>query len=385
MIYMSILDHKMSSFISDLEIISDIDDIKNRYLIQKGPLILELHPTNICNSNCYFCNQKLFRNDRKEFDLSIFRTLIDRLKINGLRRIRFSGGGEPLMHKEFQNIYKLVQEANIDIVALTTNGQLLNSVNINAFCSKPSLWTLHVSLQSPDKKTWSDITGCNSNKFDDIIRSLELFANKKEDKQNCVISFILCEQTLGEIHQMAALAKKCNAICHIHDLNSFVYSDSFLSKLESNVDYLKQLKEDLNLSYGFYNIPFIMHLTDCYPKWVERTSVSTICNNDVCLAPWASLLIRPNGSCYICCALAGQDHSIGNIHEDSIDIIWSSKVVKDMRLEAEKLFLSSCSYIKRKELNINYFSKPCFNFCPIQNKLYSNFHLAKKLREKYNN
>jgi len=356
-----------------------IEMINFNRLCPNGPSFIELHPTNVCNSNCFFCNQKHYRDDNAHLDFETIRNLLISLKNNGLNEIRISGGGEPLTHPEFGKIYKLIKDIGLNIVGLNTNGLLLSKY-IDLFCSAPFLQILHVSLQVPDKKSWSRITGLQKKKFDNIIKGVKEFLFKRNKNQQLVLSFSLCEEMFDRLSSIANIIDtNDNVIYLLHDLNMYQYSSSFLENLNTKVEYLKKIKEEFGLTFLFNNIQILYQLSNDYQISNTRKKSKLIDNNALCIAPWTSMLVRPDGDCYICCALGGKKHSIGNIKKNSINEIWYSDRAIKARNEATDFFFGECEYDRRIEIKRNYFINRCVNFCPVQNRLYSKPELADKL------
>lgn len=62
------------------------------------PQLIEIHPTNACNSHCFFCNQKQFHKNVDNIDFHILQDVLNTLIKGGLKRVRISGGGEPLCY-----------------------------------------------------------------------------------------------------------------------------------------------------------------------------------------------------------------------------------------------------------------------------------------------
>lgn len=89
----------------------------------KFPLNVELDLTYKCNYNCLYCRNGLIK-EKNELSLNVVESLIKELNINNIFNVNISGG-EPLLHKNFDSIIKLLSDNNITW-NLTTNGSLID-------------------------------------------------------------------------------------------------------------------------------------------------------------------------------------------------------------------------------------------------------------------
>ena len=90
------------------------------------PIHVQFVPTNRCNMYCTFCS--CAEDDRKtEMSLDDAKRIIDDLVDLGMRSVTITGGGEPIMHPNFNEIVNYFSKYNIEI-GLVTNGLLLSSI-----------------------------------------------------------------------------------------------------------------------------------------------------------------------------------------------------------------------------------------------------------------
>ena len=120
------------------------------------PIHLQLIPTNRCNQNCSFCSCS---DRRKELELSLekMKGIVNTASQLGTKAITITGGGEPLMHKDLNEIIKYASELDIEC-GLTTNGYLLDR------------------LEKHDNLTWCRISTSDEQKpaYDKISRAINL-------------------------------------------------------------------------------------------------------------------------------------------------------------------------------------------------------------------
>src|SRR5579862_5511 len=88
--------------------------------VPRGPLHVELDLTDRCNVACYFCNQQDVRTTQ-QISFEHVCALIDELVATGLKSVRFSGGGDPLAHRDFGRVLDHLARRGVVVDNLTTN------------------------------------------------------------------------------------------------------------------------------------------------------------------------------------------------------------------------------------------------------------------------
>jgi len=88
------------------------------------PVHIQISPTNVCNLNCSFCSCG-DRDKKKSFTLKEIMQILDVCAERGTKAMTITGGGEPLMHPQINEIIKYAGEKNIE-VGLVTNGTLFS-------------------------------------------------------------------------------------------------------------------------------------------------------------------------------------------------------------------------------------------------------------------
>jgi len=117
--------------------------------IEKNGCLLPLHvqfmPTNHCNLNCRFCS---CRDDDRTTEMSFIEVceLSSILSELGTKAMTITGGGEPLMHSQINDIIDIFYNSGIEI-GLVTNGLRLSR------------------LVNPDRITWCRISHSDERKF----------------------------------------------------------------------------------------------------------------------------------------------------------------------------------------------------------------------------
>lgn len=93
------------------------------------PIHVQLIPTNKCNLNCDFCSCS--DEDRtKEASLSDLYSIIADMARLGTQAVSITGGGDPMLHPDINDIIKTASSFDID-VGLVTNGTLIGNLDVD--------------------------------------------------------------------------------------------------------------------------------------------------------------------------------------------------------------------------------------------------------------
>ena len=103
-----------------------LQKIQNREIV--GPINVDVWPNNYCNFNCKYCCFGEYFNGHKrdgiELELEDFCIAIDTLKKYGLKSVSFSGGGNPILWKYFDEAIDYVDKIGGLKLSLVTNGPM---------------------------------------------------------------------------------------------------------------------------------------------------------------------------------------------------------------------------------------------------------------------
>jgi len=109
-----------------------------------GPIHVSVWPTNKCQLACtYCCFRNVMRNDI-ELGLHDFKHATNVLRSHGLKAMEFSGGGEPLLWKHFDETVEFAFQEGLKL-SLVTNGLLLPKIPTKTL--EKFTW-IRVSIQS---------------------------------------------------------------------------------------------------------------------------------------------------------------------------------------------------------------------------------------------
>ncbi len=117
-----------------------------------GPVSINLDLTTACNFRCPHCVDSGIINTGESLDLATIRESIDTLAGKGLKSVILIGGGEPTVHKDFEDIVEHVRSRDLQ-VGIATNGSRLERVERIAPLLKDGDW-VRLSLDSASEDTF---------------------------------------------------------------------------------------------------------------------------------------------------------------------------------------------------------------------------------------
>jgi len=118
-----------------------------------GPLSINLDLTTACNFNCPHCVDSKILNTGKILDTKEIKQSIDTLKSHGLMSVILLGGGEPTLHKDFEEIVRHLKNREMQI-GIVTNGSRLRHINKIAGILEEKDW-LRISIDAAGEKTFA--------------------------------------------------------------------------------------------------------------------------------------------------------------------------------------------------------------------------------------
>lgn len=176
--------------------LNEINKMQNGNYV--NPISCEIDISNKCMLNCSFCMYKEYRkNNNVNLDKEIYRKLLYELKEIGVKSITFTGGGEPLMNPDFNDMFLSAKILGFEI-GLITNGVKLNEVK------NPDMFKfIRVSLDSSDSITYHRIKG--RFEFNNIINNIE---EAIEKNAKIGLSYVVCRDNKRGISMAEYLAEK---------------------------------------------------------------------------------------------------------------------------------------------------------------------------------
>ena len=167
------------------------------------PIYLEISPVGVCNHSCSFCGIDYILEANREagnypkLDLEIWKDRAAEMGTLGIKSFMFAGEGEPLLHKQINEMGTAATHAHID-VAFTTNGVLLNKLDLACLS-----W-VKVSVNAGTRETYAKVHRTKEKDWDTLWANLRDAAKRKG---NCTlgVQMVCLPENAGEEKALQAL------------------------------------------------------------------------------------------------------------------------------------------------------------------------------------
>ena len=175
------------------------------------PVYVRVKPINRCNHHCWWCcyhepEKAGMHEDMDAKDMlptSKWYEILDDFDRIGVRAVTYSGGGEPLMHKDCVALMHRTLELGIDL-SIITNGQLLCGDRAEAL--KHAKW-VRVSIDYHDPEQFEQNRRTDKRGFDQIMDNIRTFAAIKDPNCDFGINFIVHRGNCDGLSVFAAKMK----------------------------------------------------------------------------------------------------------------------------------------------------------------------------------
>lgn len=168
-----------------------------------GPVIT-LDLTRKCNYDCSYCIDQKIVNTKESYTVNEISyekitELLKLLRLNGVRNIELTGGGEPTLYTRFEEICRYLDGLGYKL-ALVTNGSRLHHF-FGLFEDINFSW-VRVSLDAGTELTYSKLHGVVAERFATVLSNIR----KISSCTSIGISYIVCKENIKEIKTAYELA-----------------------------------------------------------------------------------------------------------------------------------------------------------------------------------
>lgn len=343
-----------------------------------GPYNVEIHPADRCNIDCFFCSTAAVRGT-DEFPLSRAEELLQELKELGTRSVRFSGGGEPLFHRQTRRFLEAIASSGIPLEHVTTNGVLLTEPVAELLVR--SCDTITVSLNTADAASYSSMMQTPERNFERVLTNVrKLIALRRaagSRRPRVRIQFLVWKENYRSIPRMYELALELGAESILFNGLAFLRPDQqmtvtetaeMLSLYESivrddeyrRIENIESFEQDLTPALAAMNAR-LSSARSAQPVWQrwyrqlkrkdlsfrdvvrhsvefrrkQRVAAQTAGLADECLIGWYALVVRTDGSVAPCCML--QAARLGNVYKQSVADVWHGPAYEQFRRELTRI------------------------------------------------
>ena len=304
----------------------------NKYGKAKIPFRYFLELTYHCNLNCPYCYIGSERN-KQELSFEDWKKVIDQIPFYGIITLV---GGEPLIRKDFIDIFAYAAKKVWNKTHVVTNGILLNDEIIKAFIEY-KLLLLSVSLdgyaENHDKNRGKDGI------FDTIISNLENLKSQKP-KQMIDIKTIVLENNLDDLVKLYKLCEKMgfnffsiSFLRNNHWKQNSILKETFIPEYNYNypikpyfdLEHFKEIYKEIISLNGKTKLRFSPKFEYSKNPIESIEKFFTIPENkptneiyQKCTYPYNNMMINPEGDVYPCLNI-----KIGNIKEKSLKALFN--------------------------------------------------------------
>ena len=301
------------------------------------PIYVEISPVGACNHRCTFCAVDYIGYQNIRWDAELLKTRLSEMAQLGVKSVMFAGEGEPLLHKQIDEIIEHCANVGIDS-SITTNFTMLNEKNVYKIFKNAS-W-VKISINAGTRETYSQIHRTKADDFDKVLENMHLAVKiKKTHNFQCTLGaqMLLLPENRDEA---ITLAKVCKEI----GLDYVVikpYSQHLFSQTKTyeNIDYkpMLELEQELEvLNDENFNVVFrsnTMKKLDSGHSYKKCYSTPYF---------WAHMMA--DGALYGCSAYLSQEKfCYGNLKENTFKDVWESeKRLKSIQYVKDELDISHC-------------------------------------------
>jgi len=286
-----------------------------------APIYVRVKPINLCNHGCFFCiYSDGFRvKDKDNHIISGMHTdieekdtiptvkmfeILDDFKDMGVRAVTYSGGGEPLIHKDIVEIMQKTLDYNIDL-SIITNGQRLNGDRAKVLAN--AKW-VRISMDYTNSEQMVDFRNVTKKSFNIVLNNINDFSKIKKSSCDLSVNYIVHKDNFKGLYEFAKLLKESGVenirFSPMWVPNFYEYHSEIEDEVENELTKASELIDDsftLNTTYHIeknsshstnrsYNRCFIMEtipvvgadlgIYTCHNKAYDNAGkVGTVANN----------------------------------------------------------------------------------------------------------
>jgi radical SAM protein with 4Fe4S-binding SPASM domain len=263
------------------------------------PLHVDFELSTYCNYRCPMCpfgvpkesRPSTFGNASGWFPFELFQKVIDDGVKHGLRAIDLSYYNEPLLRKDLLNFIDYAQQRGVLDIMFSTNGELLTP-EITERLLDSGLTRFMVSLDADTEGTFEHIR--IGGHFQKVVENFHHFLRRKKERGQILpitrTSFVKTKLNESEL-------------------------EGFLTRWKELVDYIS-----------------VQELMEFDEMKLQLTPQNRVQNSNFrCHQPWHRLTLRANGDALPCCTIWGQHLPMGNVKDQSLQEIWMSPPMVELR------------------------------------------------------
>ncbi len=283
------------------------------------PIYIEISPVGACNHRCTFCAVDYIGYKTRTLDLKMLGQRLPEMGELGVKSIMYAGEGEPMIHKDIEEIVRMTKSSGID-VSFTTNGTVMRDSFVELSLQHIS-W-IKVSMNAGTAETYAQIHQTEERDFSKVIENIKKVTQFKRDhglSLSVGVQSLLLPENTDEMEELVRLCRDEMGVDYlvVKPYSQHKFSEThFYEKVDysSSFEMGKQLEQ---LSTKDFNVIFRAHTIKKHmePEEDRYTHCSA--------TPFVWAYVMADGSLYGCSAyLLDKRFEYGNLNEQTFREIW---------------------------------------------------------------
>jgi len=263
--------------------------------LNRFPRFFEIETVNSCNARCIMCGIDFDSRPKSNMDDALFAKITDEISnyTDYVEKVMLYLDGEPLIDKKLPHRIKMMKDAGVKKVSISSNGSLLNEKNSVAII-EAGLDDIYLTIDSLKKETYEAIRVRLD--FDEVYNNVINFISLR-NKLNPQL-MIRVQMILQELNQ--------------NERDDFI---PHFEKLLSPTDQIVVQK-----AHNWGSTLDVM-------KFGDEDKV----NNYPCIALWGTFVVHVNGDVPLCCIDTDTKYPLGNLNEQTIEEVWTGEPMRAFR------------------------------------------------------
>jgi len=262
------------------------------------PSQINVDMTQVCNLKCIHCPYADFAKSKKNkkymLNPSLNKKLVDEVAVAGKEKtqyIRYTGNGEPLIHKNCIEMLAYAAKNSNALVTLTTNGTLLSEKTIQALLDT-GIYLIDISIDANASESYKKIRGGDFELVKNNVLNLIKIRNDRNSSSKIVTNFIEQPANHGEAEGFKDFWN-ANGIDYV-----------IIRKLHSAGNCVEEIANKLSEE-----------------KTVRRP----------CLYPWERILLNAEGQLSFCPVDWTGNAILADFNESSVQETWTGSAIESVR------------------------------------------------------
>jgi len=269
------------------------------------PFTIEIGVSSYCNLKCKFCFHYDNKIEKKNMSFELFKKIINDLKCfpQKLKKLKFCGYGENLIHPQFIDMLKFTKESGIaEFIELTTNGVLLTP-ELSENLVNNGLNQINISIESVNFQGYLETSGraVDVNALADNIKYLFDYKNKMS--VNLLVYTKIIDKTLKNEEEKKLFFEM------FKDISDYLFVEQMIDMWLAPDNLMIKGLGDIKNVYGL-----------------------PVKNNKVCSFLFTRFIIHSDGVCVPCCSDWSKKCTIGDLKIERAIDIWNGDKLRQMRI-----------------------------------------------------